>query len=1762
VPAARQSVATYGYCAVDGVGEKIALDVQPDRAISQIVEGLGADNWRLTSFFEEAGIPAKLASQKNISKDALRNILAVKCRRPLPPGKSMALVWDKRITDMGGKAAAREQRFDYDVRAAFTAKFECPRVNAKAGCNPVQDAKLSFTGPVARDTALGARMTLQDGSVVKPVISDSKKNDAEVDEVIFKGRFPGAMDGTITLPGAITDMSGRPLQNAARFPLAMRFDDMPPLVKFAAKFGILEAAENSQLPVTVRAVEPELAKNMSAITGAAMRVDGADGNIAEWLRKLEDIDNRDTRTEKDTSGEEVEVNYTGTTSLLAGKGEAMKLSLPGKGKAFEVIGIPFAKPGFYVVELGSPALGKALLGREGTRYVSAGALVTNMAVHFKWGRANSLAWVTAIDNATPVSGANVRISDSCSGTELASGKTDKQGRLLVTTKLPEPTSSSNCEYENHPLMISARSGNDFSFTLTQWGQGIQPYDFDLPFGWSERSEIMHSIFDRSLLRAGDTVNMKHILRRPVSTGFALKGAMTGELTLSHSGSDIAFTLPVSIDANGTGETTWTAPQSAPQGDYNLRWTFGDDVIYSDQNLRVDEYKLPTMRAEITGPKQDLVRPTSVPVALFAGFLSGGGAANLAVSVRTDFSERYFSPDGWEGWTFGGRAIETGTRPLDDNNEAEDVPLPLSQTLPLTLDSSGSVKTSITIDRPIENDATMRIEMDYEDANGETLTASKNISLLTSVVQLGIKTDGWLMRDDDLRLKLVALDADGKPMKGQSVSVALYSREIISARRRLVGGFYAYDNQEKVTKLSGSCAAITDKLGLAACTLDPGLSGEVNVVATARDKDGNVARAVQTVWLAGEDDWWFGGDNGDRMDVIPEQTSYQAGDTAKLQVRMPFRTATALVTVEREGVLSSFTTTLSGKDPVIKVPLPAEYAPDVYISVIAVRGRVAGFKLWLADFARDWNLPFFSREGASPSALVDLAKPSYRIGITKVKVGWEGHRLGVSVRADKSKYSVHDVAQVDLSVKTPSGKPAKSADVAFAAVDEALLQLAPNESWKLLDAMMGERTLDVMTSTAQTQIVGKRHYGLKTVKTGGGGGGDLSAVSRSDFRPVLLWKGRVPLDSKGRARVAVPLSDAQSSFKLVAIASDGAQYFGTGETKVVTAQDLTIFSGIPDLVRSGDNFGATFTLRNSTDKPMTVTANIKLEPAVASGPPLTVDIPAGGAVPVTWNLLAPEGIDTLSWTVDAKTKNGKSADSIAVQQQVIPAIPIEVWAATLARVTDSSSVSIKAPAGALPGGYVDIKLSDTIAPPLSGVRAYMSGYPYSCFEQRLSKSVVLDDGAAWIELANAIPAYLDSKGLLRYFPSSSMEGSPELTAYAMSMTASAGYAVPDTYKAAMIGALTNVVEGRLNVANDSPTNRQLVKLAALAALARNGASTPALAGAIEMAPQDMTTPALADWLVAIDGTKGLSNASALRTKAELELRKRIVYEGSRLDITDGSRAPWWMMVSADEMAVKALDAVLGRTGWGDETPRMMVGIAMRQQRGHWDTTPANAWGSILARRFAAKYPASAIQGVTTISLGGVSRQQVWPMAPDTAPLRIPLSGGSLAMTQSGGVGPWANVSVSAAVPLLQPLYAGYQMKREVFVVTAKNKGSYTKGDVLRIRLTVDAAADRNWVVITDPVPAGATIVGKLGGQSEILAETAQASEGGYPSYAERARGEWRGYYAWMPAGKTVTEYVVRLNGTGEFRMPPSRVEAMYSPEIRAQLPNADMKVAAR
>ncbi|MGC8140537.1 hypothetical protein ACP3W2_24010, partial [Salmonella enterica] len=115
-----------------------------------------------------------------------------------------------------------------------------------------------------------------------------------------------------------------------------------------------------------------------------------------------------------------------------------------------------------------------------------------------------------------------------------------------------------------------------------------------------------------------------------------------------------------------------------------------------------------------------------------------------------------------------------------------------------------------------------------------------------------------------------------------------------------------------------------------CDTELSEAGNVELIASAKDGNGNAAAARSSVWVTGRGEVWFDGENQDRIDILPEKKNYQPGETANFQVRMPFRYATALVAVEREGVIDTRVVQLSGQDPTISVPMKAEYGPNVYV----------------------------------------------------------------------------------------------------------------------------------------------------------------------------------------------------------------------------------------------------------------------------------------------------------------------------------------------------------------------------------------------------------------------------------------------------------------------------------------------------------------------------------------------------------------------------------------------------------------------------------------------------------------------------------------------------------------------------------------------------------------------------------------------------------------------------------------------------------------
>ncbi|MDO4592902.1 MAG: hypothetical protein Q4B46_08895, partial [Comamonadaceae bacterium] len=166
-------------------------------------------------------------------------------------------------------------------------------------------------------------------------------------------------------------------------------------------------------------------------------------------------------------------------------------------------------------------------------------------------------------------------------------------------------------------------------------------------------------------------------------------------------------------------------------------------------------------------------------------------------------------------------------------------------------------------------------------------------------------------------------------------------------------------------------------------------------------------------------------------------------------------------------------------------------------------------------------------------------------------------------------------------------------------------------------------------------------------------------------------------------------------------------------------------------------------------------------------------------------------------------------------------------------------------------------------------------------------------------------------------------------------------------------------------------------------------------------------------------------------------------------------------------------------------------------------------------------------------------------------------------QHRGTGrPWVAVQSIASVPRTQAFNAGYAIHKRTAAVQGTSAQGWQRGDLVRVRLEVTASADMTWVVLSDPIPAGATILGSGLGRDSEVGQQGEGSDrqGTWPAFVERGQDGYRVYWEHLPQGTAVVEYTLRLNNAGDFVLPPTRVEALYAPEMFGEMPNTRWKVS--
>jgi uncharacterized protein YfaS (alpha-2-macroglobulin family) len=219
--------------------------------------------------------------------------------------------------------------------------------------------------------------------------------------------------------------------------------------------------------------------------------------------------------------------------------------------------------------------------------------------------------------------------------------------------------------------------------------------------------------------------------------------------------------------------------------------------------------------------------------------------------------------------------------------------------------------------------------------------------------------------------------------------------------------------------------------------------------------------------------------------------------------------------------------------------------------------------------------------------------------------------------------------------------------------------------------------------------------------------------------------------------------------------------------------------------------------------------------------------------------------------------------------------------------------------------------------------------------------------------------------------------------------------------------------------------------------------------------------------------------------------------------------------------------------------LVHGILARQQEGSWSLTTSNAWGSLLLRKLAARDEKNVVLGAFVAELEKKQSSYAWNKGPNGV-ISLPWTKqqADLRLGQEGSGNPYITVSAKAAVPVKKAVLAGFNIEKTITPVEQKKKGVWSVGDIARVQIKVKAKADQTWVVLEDPIPAGASLLQNSGATA-----------------VERKEELIRFYFAWFSAEGQTLEYNVRFNQAGTFNLPVTRIEAMYSPDLYSELPES-------
>ena len=850
-----------------------------------------------------------------------------------------------------------------------------------------------------------------------------------------------------------------------------------------------------------------------------------------------------------------------------------------------------------------------------------------------------LTWAIDHDSGRPLSGVRVRVSGP--GVTPGDALTDASG--LASFQVPPQTLTTCCSDRSYIVWID--DGGRSAVTSTRWQNGISAYQFGVPSEFYMREWVGHLYTDRPIYRPNERVEFKGIIRADDDAQYSLPPRSAPfQVVISNARGQLLSREDVTLNEFGSFAGHFDVPGDAPLGDYslNIQARGGGNNTYNvaGNSFLLAEFRAPEFQVVVTTPEASYVNGDTIEATSTATFFFGGGLEGAPLEWTALADPSYaMRVKGFERYSF-----------VDFDFARQAVTRDALRAKGATKTGAGGVAT-FTVPAALqasEGPQLLTLAAAVSDENGQGAAGSATVTVHPASYYVGVHPAQYIAREGlNTTVDLVTVDTEGAIVGGRAVVVRVNDREWITVKEEIPGGGRRYRSEAKDT-LIATLRATTDANGKASVSFKPTKPGTLRIVAEVTDSKGRVERSATYLWVSGPGFATWQVTNDDTIKLVADKEQYQVGDTAEILVPAPFAGATALVTVERGKLMTREVRSFATNSERLSIPITDSAVPDIFVSVVLYRGPT----------------------GEDPS-------PRFKVGYVQLPVSTETRALSVQIAPDRPSTKPGDTVRYGIRVTDHAGKGVK-AEVSVSVVDKAVLALQDERGPDGLKAFWFERGLGVNTASSMTVSVDRWNDAVvEAARAGKGGSGLAFERARQEFRNTAYWSAQVTTKDDGTASVDVKMPDNLTTWRMQVRAMSGDSMVGEGTNELVSAQPLMLRSALPRFLRVGDNADLRVLVRNSTGTSTNVNVGLKADGvSVSGGLARTATVAPNASVILSWPAkVEAEGAATLTFTA---TGTGGLSDTLIQQLPVYMDMTSETMATSGVVTNEGASEAIYLP----------------------------------------------------------------------------------------------------------------------------------------------------------------------------------------------------------------------------------------------------------------------------------------------------------------------------------------------------------------------------------------------------------------------------------------------------------------------------------------------------